>query len=72
MFHISQAILDYYQWTCNLSIANSQPDKPIEWYKLYSFSDLYGAENLDPLEIDQVIHRMVENPTLLHIYHQFV
>lgn len=64
--------MDYDVWTFNLSLANSQPDKPVDWFKLYRFSDIYGGRSLQPIEMVKVLYRMLDNTRLLYTYHRLV
>jgi sphingomyelin phosphodiesterase len=65
---VSQSLLDYDEWTFNLTLANSHQSQPLNWYKLYSFVDTYGSANLLPSEVDKVVHRMAKNHSLIDKY----
>lgn len=60
-----QTVLDYEEWTFNLTLANLQPDEPPEWYMLYKFTEAYGVENLRPEQLGNILVRMAENHTLI-------
>jgi sphingomyelin phosphodiesterase len=66
------SLLDYDEWTFNLTLANSQDSSQSpEWYKLYSFVDTYGSANLIPSEVDKVLLKMSDDHTLLDDYNKF-
>ncbi|XP_063920810.1 sphingomyelin phosphodiesterase-like [Zophobas morio] len=67
----SCVVLDYEEYTFNLTRANSNRTYSPEWYKLYSFKEAYGVENLMPSEVDKVLHRMATNHSLLDTYFRF-
>ncbi|RZC34305.1 sphingomyelin phosphodiesterase, partial [Asbolus verrucosus] len=75
VYHVDQStytLLDYEEWTFNLTLANSQPvSETPSWYKLYSFIEAYGANNLQPAEVDKVLYKMAENHSLLDDYFRF-
>ncbi|XP_015834710.2 sphingomyelin phosphodiesterase isoform X1 [Tribolium castaneum] len=64
-------LLDYEEWTFNLTLANSQPSAPLEWYKLYRFTEAYGVDNLSPTEVDKLLYKMAENHALLDDYYKY-
>jgi sphingomyelin phosphodiesterase len=65
-------LLDYEEWTFNLTLANSRPvTETPEWYKLYSFVEAYGVDNLQAGEVDKVLYKMAEDHSLLDDYFRF-
>ncbi|XP_044255456.1 sphingomyelin phosphodiesterase-like [Tribolium madens] len=65
-------LLDYEEWTFNLTLANSQPvSETPEWYKLYSFIQAYGVNNLQAIEVDKVLYKMTQDHSLLDDYFRF-
>ncbi|RZC34304.1 sphingomyelin phosphodiesterase-like [Asbolus verrucosus] len=66
------SLLDYQEWTFNLTLANSQPStQSPEWYKLYSFVEAYGVQDLSPVEADKVLYKMAADHSLLDDYFMF-
>ncbi|KYB28199.1 Sphingomyelin phosphodiesterase-like Protein [Tribolium castaneum] len=65
-------LVDYDEWTFNLTLANSQDSsKSPEWYKLYSFVEAYGVDNLLPSEVDKLLNKMTQDHSLLDDYFKF-
>jgi hypothetical protein len=53
-------------------LANSRPvTETPEWYKLYSFVEAYGVDNLQAGEVDKVLYKMAEDHSLLDDYFRF-
>lgn len=66
---VFQTLLDYEEWTFNLTLANSQPvTETPEWYKLYSFVQAFGVNNLQAIEVDKVLYKMAQDHSLLDDY----
>uniref|UniRef100_A0A1Y1N7Y8 Sphingomyelin phosphodiesterase n=3 Tax=Photinus pyralis TaxID=7054 RepID=A0A1Y1N7Y8_PHOPY len=63
-------MLESEQWTFNLSEANQDPYSSPKWYKLYSFSDIYGFEPFNLPQYQNLIHNMSINEQLLQNYHR--
>ncbi|XP_060531078.1 sphingomyelin phosphodiesterase-like [Cylas formicarius] len=64
-------LLDAEEWTFNLTKANLNPEASPEWYKLYSFKDAFGVDNLGPDEIGNLLVRMTKDHSLINNYHVF-
>lgn len=64
--------MDYQEYTINLTTANLQTSQPLEWYKLYTFRQAFGTENLNFQEIDKLIYKMVDNRTLIQQYYKYI
>ncbi|KAK5650745.1 hypothetical protein RI129_001774 [Pyrocoelia pectoralis] len=63
-------ILDYDQWTYNLSEANKDPHTNPKWYKLYSFKDMYGFEASDLPQYGKLVKNMSKDAEVLQNYHR--
>ncbi|KAF5270328.1 hypothetical protein FQR65_LT05516 [Abscondita terminalis] len=61
-------ILDYDQWTYNLSIANENPNKKPNWFKLYSFEDTYKFQANDLPSYRILLENMTNNLNLVEEY----
>lgn len=61
-------IVHHETWITNLTLANLHPDKSPEWVKEYTFAEAYGAEDLSPAGLDQLLHKFASNKTLLKKY----
>lgn len=67
-----QDVLDYEEWTFNLTLANSQQSTlPPEWYKLYNFIETYDVQNLQAQEIGNLLVRMTQDHALLQKYYRY-
>ncbi|KAL3265353.1 hypothetical protein HHI36_009561 [Cryptolaemus montrouzieri] len=65
-------VLNFEEWTFNLTSANLQPDKStVDWYKLYSFKEAYGLPSLKPEEIGNLVIEMAKNRTVLEMYNRY-
>ncbi|KAJ8922713.1 hypothetical protein NQ315_007748 [Exocentrus adspersus] len=64
-------VVDYEEWTFNLTLANLDPTKDIEWYKLYSFKEAYGVESLQPGDVDKLLTRMTKDHSLIQKYYVY-
>ncbi|KAF2894532.1 hypothetical protein ILUMI_11660 [Ignelater luminosus] len=64
-------VLDYEQWTYNLTEANLDSKKDPNWYKLYSFKDAYGLEKLEPSDFHDLLQRMSTDVSLIEKYRRF-
>ncbi|CAG9854053.1 unnamed protein product [Phyllotreta striolata] len=64
-------LLDFEEWTFNLTLANLNRDKKPQWYKLYSFKDAYGVNSLDATEISKLVYKMTKNHQLIDQYYRF-
>ncbi|CAG9826411.1 unnamed protein product [Diabrotica balteata] len=63
--------LDFEEWTFNLTLANLNPNKNPEWYKLYSFKDAFGVKSLEAQEINDLVMRMTQKHELLDQYYRY-
>ncbi|XP_008192876.2 sphingomyelin phosphodiesterase [Tribolium castaneum] len=74
-YHVDETtfnLLDYEEWAFNLTLANSYGSSKLpEWYKLYSFVEAYGVDNLLPSEVDKVLYKMTDDHSLLDDYFKF-
>ncbi|KAF5280516.1 hypothetical protein FQA39_LY18024 [Lamprigera yunnana] len=61
-------IIDYDQWTYNLSYANKNFGNKPEWYKLYSFKDTYGFEPNDLIKFKNFAEKMYTDLALIQLY----
>ncbi|XP_044261937.1 sphingomyelin phosphodiesterase-like [Tribolium madens] len=64
-------VLDYDQYTFNLTKANQDKNKSPEWFKLYSFKDAYGLKNTSYDSLADMLNRMSKNHTLMQQYFRF-
>ncbi|XP_060525780.1 sphingomyelin phosphodiesterase-like [Cylas formicarius] len=67
----SYVVDDFEEWTFNLTDANTHPDTPPAWFKLYSFKEAYGVERLAPVALNDLLHLMARNHSLLTDYHRY-
>ncbi|XP_050500372.1 sphingomyelin phosphodiesterase 1 isoform X2 [Diabrotica virgifera virgifera] len=63
--------LDFEEWTFNLTLANLNPNKNPEWYKLYSFKNAFGVKSLEAQEINDLVMRMTQKHELLDQYYRY-
>lgn len=64
-------VLDFEEWTFNLTLANSQPKEPLKWFKIYSFKDHYNLSSLSPKSIDDLVINMAKNKEMLRDFIRF-
>ncbi|KAK4887019.1 hypothetical protein RN001_003290 [Aquatica leii] len=64
-------IVDHETWTMDLDNANSQLEKPPEWYMLYSARNAYDMPNLAPMEWNKLIYKMLRDDKLFNQYYKF-
>ncbi|CAH1104931.1 unnamed protein product, partial [Psylliodes chrysocephalus] len=64
-------LLDFEEWTYNLTLANLNGDKNPEWYKLYSFKEAYGVKTLEPEEMSKLVFQMTKKHELIDQYYRF-
>ncbi|KAF2893414.1 hypothetical protein ILUMI_12758 [Ignelater luminosus] len=67
----SAEVLDYETWIFNVTDANLSPNISPNWYKLYSFKDAYGVDNLCPHELARLTERMAKTPSLTQLYFRY-
>jgi hypothetical protein len=67
--YLLQRVLDHENWYYNLTEANEAgPDVLPNWQKLYTFNEEFGTKALTPSELDLLLHRMADDPSLLEKY----
>lgn len=66
-----QEVTDYDEWSYNLTEANLTPDVPPKWFKLYSFKEAYGVDDLSPNSLNELAERFARNKSLLDQYYRF-
>lgn len=70
---ILQEILDHETWIFNLTEANLHPDKSPNWFKEYSFKELYAVNDMSP----STLHKMLTDDWLndktkfIKVFHPF-
>lgn len=64
-------MLDFEEWTFNLTLANLDSTKDVGWYKLYSFKDAFGVDSLEPSEVDNLLTRMTKDHSLIQKYYKW-
>ncbi|KAJ8922714.1 hypothetical protein NQ315_007749 [Exocentrus adspersus] len=64
-------VLDFEEWTFNLTRSNLDAAKNVEWYKLYSFKDAYGVDDLQPADVDNLLTRMTKDHSLIQKYYNY-
>uniref|UniRef100_V5GSZ1 Sphingomyelin phosphodiesterase n=1 Tax=Anoplophora glabripennis TaxID=217634 RepID=V5GSZ1_ANOGL len=64
-------VLDFEEWTFNLTLANLNPTRDVDWYKLYSFKEAYGVGSMEPSEVDKLLTRMAEDHSLIQKYYNY-
>ncbi|XP_059484530.1 sphingomyelin phosphodiesterase-like [Neocloeon triangulifer] len=65
-------VLDHENWYYNLTEANlNGPAVPPNWRKLYNFNEEFGTVAQIPSELDQLIHRMINDTSLIEKYNRF-
>jgi hypothetical protein len=71
-YHYFQNIINSETWVFNLTKANTNATVNPDWFKLYSFKDIYGVESLTPTEMDKLTHRLAANRSLLEEYSRYL
>ncbi|XP_022899980.2 sphingomyelin phosphodiesterase-like [Onthophagus taurus] len=61
-------LLDYEVWSMNVTEANLTPELNPVWFKLYSFKEEYGVEDLSPASIRDLAIRMTEDHSIAQKY----
>ncbi|XP_012257111.2 sphingomyelin phosphodiesterase-like [Athalia rosae] len=56
-------------WIYNLTLANETPDKNPVWFKSYSFKEEYELDDLSPTSMNDLVHRMARNNSILNTYY---
>lgn len=51
-------VLDIETYIFNLTEANSHPDIPPRWFRLYSMREAYDLDDLSPHSIHQLVDKM--------------
>jgi len=64
-------VLDYEQWTYNLTEANENPKAEPRWFKQYSFKEAYGLDKLELSSYHDLLQRMTTDASLLEKYRAF-
>ncbi|XP_056647542.1 sphingomyelin phosphodiesterase 1-like isoform X1 [Diorhabda sublineata] len=64
-------VLDFEEWTYNLTLANLTPEKNPSWYKLYAFKEAFDVENLEADQIHNLVMKMTQRHALLDLYHRY-
>lgn len=64
-------VLDFEEWTYNLTLANLTPEKNPNWYKLYSFKEAFGVKSLEADQIHNLVMKMTQRHELLDQYHRY-
>lgn len=52
--------------------ANTNATVNPDWFKLFSFKDIYGVESVTPIEMDKLTHRLAANRSLLEEYSRYL
>lgn len=68
----TKSVLDYDEFTYNLTEANLTPNKPPRWYKLYSFKEAYGLESMNYEQLGNLIKRMTADASIMQKYYRHV
>lgn len=55
----------------NLDEANATPANRPRWFRLFSFAQLYGLQNLSPASLHTLTDRLARNRALLHQYWRY-
>ncbi|XP_071451895.1 sphingomyelin phosphodiesterase-like [Hetaerina americana] len=68
----SWGVIDYESWIYNLTAASHQPatQKP-DWFKLYTFREAFGVDNITTSSIHELTHKMLDNEDLLKTYFRY-
>lgn len=69
--HYLQEVLDYDEWSYNLTEANLTPDISPRWFKLYSFTEAYGVDDLSPSNLNELAERFARDKSLLEQYYRY-
>ncbi|XP_050300058.1 sphingomyelin phosphodiesterase B-like [Anthonomus grandis grandis] len=72
VYHIDKStynVVDIDQWTFNLTKANENADEYPEWYKIYSFRDVFDITTLEPKDVGGLLVDMATNHSRLEDYH---
>lgn len=67
-----QEVLDFEEWIFNITEANLFPNENPIWYKLYSFKDAYGMDNLHPSSFADLLNRMAQSKELMQQYYRYI
>lgn len=62
-------MLDHETWIMDLNEANENENEPT-WRKLYSAKQAYGLDSLRPEKWNELIQRMVDDPTLFELFYR--
>ncbi|CAH1968580.1 unnamed protein product [Acanthoscelides obtectus] len=62
---IAYNVVDMFQYTFNLTLANEDPVADPQWYTQYSFKSAYGLSSMQPMDMDALVIRMARNHSLL-------
>lgn len=65
-------VLDYEQWTFNLTAANLNPKKSPDWYKIYSLKEAYGLPDLSGESLANLVKKMEKDQSLVQKYYEFL
>lgn len=63
--------MDYDEYTFNLTEANLKPNKPPNWFKLYSFKEAYGLNSMKYEEFENLIKQMTTNVDVMKKYYRW-
>lgn len=64
------AVMDYENWTYNLTQANENPEKNPEWYKSYSFKEEYNLQDLSIRSVNEWFMTMSHDKNNLNRYYR--
>ncbi|XP_076234537.1 sphingomyelin phosphodiesterase [Calliopsis andreniformis] len=64
------AVNDYQNWMYDLGSANQNINKRPKWYKSYSFRNEYGLPNISTTSLNNLLHKVASNETLLNKYYR--
>nr|CAI5843402.1 unnamed protein product [Callosobruchus analis] len=58
-------VVDMFQYTFNLTLANEDPVADPKWYTQYSFKKAFVLDSMSPMDMDALVMKMARNHTLI-------
>ncbi|XP_046397586.1 sphingomyelin phosphodiesterase-like [Ischnura elegans] len=66
------AVVDYESWIYNLTAdSHMAPTHQPDWFKMYSFRETFGVDNMTTASIDKLTRDMLSNEELLNTYFRY-
>ncbi|XP_031341333.1 sphingomyelin phosphodiesterase-like isoform X1 [Photinus pyralis] len=61
-------VMDYEMWIYDISESNLHPNRPMRWFKLYSFTDAYKVDRITPHRMNELVQNMTRDCNLSNQY----